>query len=115
AGRVRWLHERWRARPLEDGSTLGEGIVSDITLRREMEEEISSALAEVQSAYAKLDQARGVAELLAKTDSLTGAANRREFRDQLAPRLANQFQAPGIALALLDIDHFKAVNDTYGH
>jgi two-component system cell cycle response regulator len=49
----------------------------------------------------------------AATDGLTGLPNRRAF-DQFAARLAAP-QAPGYAVILVDIDHFKAVNDTYGH
>jgi diguanylate cyclase (GGDEF)-like protein/putative nucleotidyltransferase with HDIG domain len=101
SGRVRWLHERWRARELEDGSTLGEGIVTDITA--------------LKLAHAELDKARAIADRLARTDVLTGAANRREFRNRLAPLLARKHRVAPITLALLDIDHFKAVNDTYGH
>ena len=49
----------------------------------------------------------------AATDGLTGLPNRRAF-DQLAARLGAP-QAPRYAVILVDIDHFKAVNDTYGH
>lgn len=53
---------------------------------------------------------------MAMTDELTGLFNRRHFTQQGAQeiRLA---QRSGVALALLllDIDHFKAINDTYGH
>ncbi|MBY0394883.1 MAG: GGDEF domain-containing protein, partial [Thermoleophilia bacterium] len=49
-------------------------------------------------------------------DPLTGLYNRAYFRDQVAPT-ANLAEARGLGLAviLLDIDHFKRVNDTYGH
>lgn len=48
----------------------------------------------------------------ANTDSLTGLANRRHFDD----KLANTFDRSGpLALILVDIDHFKRVNDAYGH
>jgi len=53
---------------------------------------------------------------MAITDALTGLHNRRYMESHLAA-LAEQASARGkpLALMILDIDHFKAVNDTYGH
>lgn len=51
---------------------------------------------------------------IAHTDSLTGLANRRAFRDALDARVANR-DADEFALVLADIDDFKLVNDTWGH
>lgn len=52
---------------------------------------------------------------LASVDPLTGLLNRRSFMELLGNSLRNsQPHLPG-ALLILDIDHFKAVNDTYGH
>lgn len=52
----------------------------------------------------------------ARTDGLTGLANRRAFDRELEQMLA-AFRKGGrsFVLALIDIDHFKAVNDTHGH
>ncbi len=55
-------------------------------------------------------------EALARTDGLTGLANRRALDEYLAeawPRAIRE-SAP-LGLLLLDIDHFKDFNDTYGH
>lgn len=63
-----------------------------------------------------LEQARHRAEQAANTDVLTGLPNRRHmlgFLDQ-ALRAAQQDAAP-LAVAILDIDHFKRVNDEHGH
>jgi two-component system cell cycle response regulator len=56
------------------------------------------------------------AERLATTDGLTGLLNRRTFNAQIQGRLreAQRYNRP-LSLLLLDIDHFKKVNDTYGH
>lgn len=52
----------------------------------------------------------------ARTDPLTGLANRRCFDDQLARLLAETDRFGGaMSLVMVDIDHFKTVNDTYGH
>ena len=53
---------------------------------------------------------------LAVTDSLTGLMNRRFFFLQLEKEFerARRYQKP-LSLLMMDIDHFKTVNDTYGH
>jgi diguanylate cyclase (GGDEF)-like protein len=54
---------------------------------------------------------------LAARDGLTGLYNRRSFDEQLAAMLARESRRNqgGFALGLLDIDHFKKLNDTFGH
>lgn len=56
------------------------------------------------------------AEVLALTDELTGLANRRAFTARLEEELARAGRHDGsVALILLDVDEFKAVNDGHGH
>jgi len=53
---------------------------------------------------------------LARTDTLTGLANRRAFEDALVQALARQKRSGlPLALAFLDIDNFKGINDSLGH
>jgi diguanylate cyclase (GGDEF)-like protein len=53
---------------------------------------------------------------LAMTDALTGAYNRRYFTRHLGRELKRAQRFGGdVSLLMLDIDHFKEVNDTYGH
>jgi diguanylate cyclase (GGDEF)-like protein len=53
---------------------------------------------------------------MATTDGLTGLLNHRTFQERLAD-LLGRAERHGLKLALIltDIDHFKKVNDTYGH
>jgi diguanylate cyclase (GGDEF)-like protein/PAS domain S-box-containing protein len=96
AGASRWIENRYT--PVRDGSgrlVEIEGIMIDITERKLAEDRIA---------------------LLARTDVLTGLANRATFNDRLrhafaaAQRGANPF-----AVLFLDLDRFKDVNDTRGH
>ena len=53
---------------------------------------------------------------LAQTDALTGLANRANFQSTLARTIAECARSgSGFALVIMDIDHFKVVNDTMGH
>jgi diguanylate cyclase (GGDEF)-like protein len=63
---------------------------------------------------AKAEKAK--ARLIADTDPLTGLANRRAFLRGLARRTANLPRSrTGFALAVVDLDGFKPINDTFGH
>lgn len=51
-----------------------------------------------------------------RTDSLTGLRNRRELHDRLATEIARIKRAGGtLCVAMLDLDHFKRINDEYSH
>ncbi len=61
-----------------------------------------------------LAHALAAAEYLANRDSLTGLYNRRAFED-LAGRIRNDGAANPLSLILVDLDHFKSINDQHGH
>jgi two-component system cell cycle response regulator len=79
---------------------------------------IKAAVASIQRAQvietAKEENAR--LEALAHTDPLTQALNRRALTQRLASELDRARRYEGvIALLMIDLDHFKRINDTYGH
>lgn len=69
-------------------------------------------LSETSRKTRELQNELAEARLLASTDPLTNLANRRHFDEALRDHLAERRPA---ALVMLDLDHFKAVNDTHGH
>ncbi|MFP8968266.1 GGDEF domain-containing protein [Pokkaliibacter sp. CJK22405] len=63
-----------------------------------------------------LQRANGELRTLSQRDGLTGVANRRFFDHTLEATLARTAgKGPGLALAMIDLDHFKRLNDRYGH
>ncbi len=86
-----------------DGKTKSVLVVShDITERRHAEEE--------------LKQAHALLERQATIDSLTGIFNRLKFNEVFDREIqeALRYKQP-LSLIMFDIDHFKSINDTYGH
>lgn len=72
-------------------------------------EELEMTQRELESALNQLGQ-------LAVTDELTGLFNRRQFTATLNKQIENAKKAARpFGLLLIDIDHFKKINDTYGH
>ena len=94
----RWLQSRAR-RAADDGYL---SIVSDITARK-------------QNEIAQVEFNRKLAEL-ARMDGLTGLTNRRAFDEVLAAEFGrSERNGTPLALLLIDVDHFKDYNDSYGH
>jgi two-component system cell cycle response regulator len=64
----------------------------------------------------QLEELLGKVEYMAITDALTGLYNRRRFHDVLTKEFERAKRyATAVSLIMLDIDHFKKVNDYYGH
>lgn len=90
---------------------------------RERTEELASANGELASANSNLENANNELqslakelELLATTDSLTGLANVRRFREFLNKVWSASIrEKQELSVILLDVDYFKRYNDTYGH
>ena len=94
-GERRWFESHCRV--LLDEAEEPEGILSvvrDISRQVEIEERLSKA---------------------AMTDALTGLANRRSFLATIERRQTEEGSSGRDCLALFDIDHFKRVNDDFGH
>ncbi|UJX40320.1 diguanylate cyclase [Desulfovibrio sp. JY] len=77
-------------------------LVSDVTELKETQFELQQRVKELH--------------ILATTDSLTGLSNRRYFIQKVMEEItrAKRYAAPLVFL-MVDIDHFKSINDTYGH
>ncbi|MDI6100018.1 GGDEF domain-containing protein [Actinoplanes sp. NEAU-A12] len=61
------------------------------------------------------DKLRDVLQTQATSDSLTGSANRRAFDAELGRAVARAGLHDPLALVMIDVDHFKTINDTWGH
>ncbi|SMP80928.1 diguanylate cyclase (GGDEF) domain-containing protein [Noviherbaspirillum suwonense] len=87
----------------------------DITLLRQSEAASILARAKELLVTQQVHEIREM-EARAQRDALTGAHNRRHFEEVVRREfeLSNRHGWP-LTVALLDIDHFKSVNDTYGH
>ncbi|MCP4234100.1 MULTISPECIES: GGDEF domain-containing protein [Marisediminitalea] len=82
----------------------------------ELEYKVGERTLELEIALRELSEANRELEKLNTIDPLTGIRNRRHFdkRLQAEGRRSRREQTP-LALAMVDIDHFKSVNDQYGH
>jgi diguanylate cyclase (GGDEF)-like protein len=76
----------------------------------------AGAMLRIKTLQDQLRAAKGDLERLSVTDGLTGLFNRRYFNTRLQQEFhrAQRYSDP-VSLMMLDIDHFKSVNDTYGH
>ena len=88
----------------------------DITALHSSNEQLNRSIHELRLSQAKISEQNEKLQLLAATDPLTGCLNRRTFFGQ-AERLFAEAAARRLPLSFLmiDADHFKRVNDRYGH
>ncbi|MHC6224809.1 sensor domain-containing diguanylate cyclase [Pseudomonas sp. X10] len=92
---LRWVRGEATPEPGEDGCTVWHGYLTDISDLKRVEEELRA---------------------LSVTDALTGIHNRRYFQERLKGELERaQRDELDLAVIMLDIDHFKRINDQFGH
>ncbi len=83
-----------------------------ITANRKLEDDLVCTRYELQEQEQELDRTR----VEARTDQLSGVGNRKAFEEHLPFMLLNhKRKGEPFALILLDVDHFKWINDTHGH
>ena len=83
---------------------------------RQLENEVKERTWKLEKAMQSLTLANHKLDNLSRMDSLTGLSNRRNFDQAFNEEwlICTDLQQP-MSLLMADIDHFKAVNDTYGH
>lgn len=91
-------------------------LIASNQLYRSQSKELEKRLIEARVQVAELQERARQAETLASVDPLTGVANRRKFDNELGALIAlSHEEKTPLCLVMADIDHFKAVNDKFGH
>ncbi len=124
-GELRWLSARDVVFKRDAEGDVVQILVNvvDTTDRRVLHEQIENQVLEIQDTNLALEiqtnaleEANSQLEALAFTDGLTGIANHRSFQEELAKNFeAAKRRKRRLSLMLVDVDHFKQYNDTYGH
>ena len=91
-----------------------ERIVGEANLR--LERQVAERTQELRGALAQLEDAHGRLRDSSRRDGLTGLYNRTHFRDAFEQMLREgQATKRPTTLLMIDLDHFKAINDRHGH
>ena len=81
-----------------------------------LESEVAARTQDLEAALNKVNILNNELSDLSTMDQVTGVRNRRYFDDMLVKEFRRAFRNhSNISLIMLDLDHFKSVNDTYGH
>ncbi len=97
--------------------TILRALISSLQVSKNEVQKLNESLQDrVESATQKLREANERLEEAAQHDYLTALANRRYFEDSLRKTLSRRTgDTEYVCIMLIDIDHFKQINDSYGH
>ncbi len=105
--------------PVLDGWGRSSGAIvtfDDVTELEENRAELQLALSELEKSRDETRLQNEELQQLARSDPLTGAANRRSFMEDVGPIFQRTLEDAGhLSFLMVDIDHFKLVNDNHGH
>lgn len=115
-----WIALRRLLKPLAAAATEIRAMAAGTRELRELpiahQDEVGDLLASFNILFRQRHELQQELERQARTDSLTGLPNRRHFLDFATQELARTARYGGrLSVLMLDVDHFKKVNDTYGH
>ena len=116
-GKHLWLEMMWRAIVNRDGKVVRlQASSRNVTERKDYERQLEDARRTLQTKQESLVEANTRLAALATIDGLTSLKNRRAFEERLIEEVSRiKRTASPVSLLLIDIDHFKAYNDTFGH
>ncbi|MEZ0166496.1 diguanylate cyclase [Kineococcus sp. LSe6-4] len=108
--RTRWIRD-------DRGTPLGRVVVArDVTERLQAQRALERANERLRDQVATIERLQADLAEEAARDPLTGLRNRRRFVEDLTARLRTTVETGRpLSLVLLDVDHFKAINDAHGH
>jgi len=96
-----------------------DGTAIDVSVMLSPIQDTTGAIVGASTIYRDISaqkEAQNALERLARTDTLTGLSNRRHFMELAASELNRTVRYGGeLSLLMMDLDHFKSVNDRYGH
>ncbi|MES9830036.1 MAG: diguanylate cyclase [Candidatus Thiodiazotropha sp.] len=105
--------------PIFDGKGRPRGVLAtfdDMTDLEKKHRELQSTLEKLRTSEKALRDKTVELELLATRDSLTGCYNRRAFFEKYDALFESAVkEGTGLVFMMIDIDHFKSINDQYGH
>ncbi|HSW64277.1 MAG TPA: sensor domain-containing diguanylate cyclase [Dissulfurispiraceae bacterium] len=115
-GTVFWGDLKATAAKDAEGEPVYRVVVSNITMRKQTEDELRSAKDAFEITNRELQQSLTREQLLANTDGLTGLFNRRFFFELAAREFAAAVRYPRpLTILMFDVDGLKQINDTLGH
>ncbi|MEO7714966.1 MAG: GGDEF domain-containing protein [Capsulimonas sp.] len=106
------------ASTLDFGVYIGSALLIGLLLVRQVLSilENNHLTRQLQEAYSEMEETNKQLQNLATTDGMTGLSNHRDFQERLRVELSEaQRHGTPLSLLLLDVDHFKLYNDTFGH
>ena len=107
------------ATPVLDGKGTARGVMvtfNDVTALYRSNEQLNATVEELQRSQALISDQNRKLQILASCDPLTGCLNRRAFFAGVESALLDSSQQrQPMSFLMLDVDHFKKINDRFGH
>jgi len=115
-GETKWFQIEARLEDLKKDEFIWHGALTDISQQKQVERAFRDANTLLENRVAEIEQLQEKLREQAIRDYLTGLFNRRYLDETIEREVArSRREESQISVVMIDIDHFKSINDTYGH
>jgi len=115
-GKTKWLRVEARPEDLNQNKSVWHGVLTDTTEQKQVESAFREANTLLENRLAEIEQLQEQLREQTIRDYLTGLFNRRYLDETIEREIARaKRDACLLSVVMIDIDHFKSINDTYGH